>query len=155
MAHVNFSVNGKQFSAELDPAMPLLWALRDVLNLTGTKFGCGMGLCGACTVHLDGEAVRSCQTAVGSVGNKKVTTIEGLSPDRSHPVQRAWIAEQVPQCGYCQPAQVIAATALLYQVRSPTDDDIDQAMAGIACRCGTYSRIRAAIHLAAKSLAEL
>jgi isoquinoline 1-oxidoreductase alpha subunit len=149
MAHVNFSVNGKQFSAELDPAMPLLWALRDVLNLTGTKFGCGMGLCGACTVHLDGEAVRSCQTAVGSVGNKKVTTIEGLSPDRSHPVQRAWIAEQVPQCGYCQPGQIMQAAALLHQNPHPTIEQINQAMTGNICRCATYQRIRRAIQRAA------
>lgn len=150
MAHVNLSVNGEQFSAELDPAMPLLWALRDVLNLTGTKFGCGMGLCGACTVHLDGEAVRSCQTAVGSVGSKKITTIEGLSPDRSHPIQRAWIAEQVPQCGYCQPGQIMQAAALLHQNPHPTLEEINQAMTGNICRCATYQRIRRAIQRAAQ-----
>jgi aerobic-type carbon monoxide dehydrogenase small subunit (CoxS/CutS family) len=142
MARFNLTINGKQFSADVDPAMPLLWALRDVLNLTGTKFGCGMGLCGACTVHLDGEAVRSCQTAVGSVGNKKVTTIEGLSPDRSHPVQRAWIAEQVPQCGYCQPGQIMQAAALLAKNPHPSREQIDQAM--------TYQRIRRAIQRAAQ-----
>src|SRR5208283_4342661 len=113
MAPLNLTINGEQFSADVDPAMPLLWALRDVLNLTGTKFGCGMGLCGACTVHLDGEAVRSCITPVSSIGGKRITTIEGLSADRSHPVQRAWIAEQVPQCGYCQPVQIMQAAALL------------------------------------------
>ena len=150
MAHVNLSVNGKQFSADVDPAMPLLWALRDVLNLTGTKFGCGMGLCGACTVHLDGEAVRSCQTAVGSVGTKKITTIEGLSPDRSHPIQRAWIAEQVPQCGYCQPGQIMQAAALLDQNPHPTLEQINQAMTGNICRCATYQRIRRAIQRAAQ-----
>lgn len=149
MASINLSVNGKQFSADVDPAMPLLWALRDVLNLTGTKFGCGMGLCGACTVHLDGEAVRSCQTAVGSVGNKKITTIEGLSPDRSHPIQRAWIAEQVPQCGYCQPGQIMQAAALLHQNPHPTIEQINQAMTGNICRCATYQRIRRAIQRAA------
>jgi aerobic-type carbon monoxide dehydrogenase small subunit (CoxS/CutS family) len=150
MAHFNLTINGKQFSADVDPAMPLLWALRDVLNLTGTKFGCGMGLCGACTVHLDGEAVRSCQTAVGSVGNKKVTTIEGLSPDRGHPVQRAWIAEQVPQCGYCQPGQIMQAAALLASNPKPSREQIDQAMTGNICRCATYQRIRRAIQRAAQ-----
>ena len=150
MARFNLTINGKQFSADVDPAMPLLWALRDVLNLTGTKFGCGMGLCGACTVHLDGEAVRSCQTAVGSVGNKKVTTIEGLSPDRSHPVQRAWIAEQVPQCGYCQPGQIMQAAALLASNPKPSREQIDQAMTGNICRCATYQRIRRAIQRAAQ-----
>jgi isoquinoline 1-oxidoreductase alpha subunit len=149
MAAVNLTINGKHFSADVDPAMPLLWALRDVLNLTGTKFGCGMGLCGACTVHLDGEAVRSCQTAVGSVGNKKITTIEGLSPDRSHPIQRAWIAEQVPQCGYCQPGQIMQAAALLHQNPHPTIEQINQAMTGNICRCATYQRIRRAIQRAA------
>jgi isoquinoline 1-oxidoreductase subunit alpha len=149
MVHVNLSVNGKQLTADVDPVMPLLWALRDVLNLTGTKFGCGMGLCGACTVHLDGEAVRSCQTAVGSVGSKKITTIEGLSPDRSHPVQRAWIAEQVPQCGYCQPGQIMQAAALLHQNPHPTLEQINQAMTGNICRCATYQRIRRAIQRAA------
>ena len=150
MASINLTVNGKQSSADLDPAMPLLWALRDVLNLTGTKFGCGMGLCGTCTVHLDGEAVRSCITQVGSIGAKTITTIEGLSPDRSHPVQRAWIAEQVPQCGYCQPGQIMQAAALLRKNPHPSREQIDQEMAGNICRCGTYQRIRRAIQRAAE-----
>jgi len=150
MAPLNLTINGEQFSADVDPAMPLLWALRDVLNLTGTKFGCGMGLCGACTVHLDGEAVRSCITPVSSIGGKRITTIEGLSADRSHPVQRAWIAEQVPQCGYCQPGQIMQAAALLAKNPRPTREHIDQAMAGNICRCGTYQRIRRAIQRAAE-----
>ncbi len=119
-----------------------LWVLRDKLNMTGTKYGCGMGLCGACTVHLDGEAVRACQTAVSSVGAKKITTIEGLSADNSHPVQRAWIAEQVPQCGYCQPGQIMSAAALLAKTPKPSDEQIDAAMIGNLCRCGMYQRIR-------------
>ena len=129
--------------------MPLLLVLRDVLNLTGTKYGCGMALCGACTVHLDGEAVRSCQTHISSVGKKKVVTIEGLSPDGSHPLERAWVEEQVPQCGYCQPGQVMQAAALLRQNPHPSDQDIDREMVGNLCRCGTYQRIRKAIHRAA------
>lgn len=148
--NINLTINGQQFSADLDPAMPLLWALRDVLNLTGTKFGCGMGLCGACTVHLDGEAVRSCITQVGSIGGKKITTIEGLSADRSHPVQRAWIAEQVPQCGYCQSGQIMQAAALLAKNPKPSREQIDEAMAGNICRCATYQRIRRAIQRAAE-----
>jgi isoquinoline 1-oxidoreductase subunit alpha len=142
-------VNGKPQEIDVAPDTPLLWVLRDSLGLTGTKFGCGMGLCGACTVHLDGEAVRSCQTPVGSVGGKKITTIEGLSPDRSHPVQCAWIAEQVPQCGYCQSGQIMQASAFLAKNRRPTREEIDQAMAGNICRCGTYQRIRRAIQRAA------
>lgn len=150
MALLNLTINDRQYKAEADPAMPLLWVLRDVLNLTGTKFGCGMGLCGACTVHLDGEAVRSCQTAVSSVGAKKITTIEGLSSANSHPVQKAWIAEQVPQCGYCQPGQIMSAAALLAKTPHPTDAQIDDAMVGNLCRCGMYQRIRRAIHRAAE-----
>lgn len=150
MATINLTINGKQHTAQADPAMPLLWVLRDVLNMTGTKFGCGMGLCGACTVHLDGDAVRSCITPVGSVGGKRVTTIEGLSPDRSHPVQRAWIAEQVPQCGYCQSGQIMQAASLLAKNPKPTVEQISQAMAGNICRCATYQRIRRAIQRAAE-----
>jgi isoquinoline 1-oxidoreductase alpha subunit len=136
---------------EIAPDTPLLWALRDKLNLTGTKYGCGMGLCGACTVHLDGEAIRACQTPVSSVGAKKITTIEGLSPDNSHPVQRAWIAEQVPQCGYCQPGQIMSAAALLMKTPKPSGDQIEAAMVGNLCRCGMYQRIRRAIHRASLS----
>jgi aerobic-type carbon monoxide dehydrogenase small subunit (CoxS/CutS family) len=149
MAQFNLTINCKQFSADVDPAMPLLWALRDVLNLTGTKFGCGMGLCGACTVHLDGEAVRSCISSVGATKGKKITTIEGLSSDRSHPVQRAWIAEQVPQCGYCQSGQIMQAAALLAKNPRPSREAIERAMTGNICRCGTYQRIRRAIERAA------
>jgi isoquinoline 1-oxidoreductase subunit alpha len=150
MATLNLTINNRQQQVEADPAMPLLWVLRDLLNLTGTKFGCGMGLCGACTVHLDGKAVRSCVTEVGSVGSKKITTIEGLSPDRSHPVQRAWIAEQVPQCGYCQPGQIMSAAALLAENAHPTAAQVDEFMSGNICRCGTYPRIRRAIQRAAR-----
>ena len=130
--------------------MPLLWAIRDVIGLTGTKYGCGMAQCGACTVHLDGQAVRSCSTPLSAAAGKAVTTIEGLSADGSHPLQKAWVAEQVPQCGYCQSGQIMQAAALLATTPQPTDAEIDSAMAGNICRCGTYSRIRAAIHLAAK-----
>jgi isoquinoline 1-oxidoreductase subunit alpha len=143
------TINGLQHRVDVPDDMPLLWLLRDVLRMTGTKFGCGIGLCGACTVHLDGEAVRSCQTPVSSVGAKKITTIEGLSSDNSHPVQKAWIAEQVPQCGYCQPGQIMSAAALLSKTPKPTDADIDSAMIGNLCRCGMYQRIRRAIHRAA------
>jgi len=145
MARYRLSVNGKSTELESPPDVPLLWVLRDTLGLTGTKYGCGMGLCGACTVHVDGQAVRSCQTPVGSLGNKKITTIEGLSSDRSHPVQQAWIAEQVPQCGYCQSGQIMQAAALLKANPHPTRDQIDQAMTGNLCRCATYQRIRRAI----------
>ncbi len=144
------NVNGKTVEVDVEPEMPLLWVLRDTLGLTGTKFGCGMALCGACTVHLDGQPVRACQTPIGSVGDKPVTTIEGLSPDRSHPVQQAWIELDVPQCGYCQSGQIMSATALLTANPRPNDADIDAAMAGNICRCGTYQRIRAAIHRAAE-----
>lgn len=144
-----FTLNGKSTTVDADPQMPLLWALRDVLDLTGTKYGCGIGACGACTVHLDGQAVRSCQLPVSAVEGKAITTIEGLSADGSHPVQQAWAQVQVPQCGYCQSGQIMAAAALLAANPKPTDADIDSAMSGNICRCGTYQRIRKAIHLAA------
>ena len=146
-------VNGASTSVDVDPDTPLLWVLRDHLNLTGTKFGCGVGQCGACTVHLDGQATRSCQWIVRDVGAKAITTIEGLSTDGGHPVQQAWVREQVPQCGYCQVGQIMSAAALLAETPHPSDADIDAAMAGNICRCGTYQRIRAAIHEAAKTLA--
>jgi isoquinoline 1-oxidoreductase subunit alpha len=144
------TVNGKAVELKIDPATPLLWALREQIRLTGTKFGCGMALCGACTVHVDGNAVRSCVTPLAAVANKHITTIEGLSHDRSHPVQRAWLQVQVPQCGYCQCGQMMSAAALLAVNPNPSDADIDDAMAGNLCRCGTYARIRKAIHLAAE-----
>jgi aerobic-type carbon monoxide dehydrogenase small subunit (CoxS/CutS family) len=147
---VKLSVNGKDVDVDVDPQTPLLWVLRDTLNMTGTKYGCGIAQCGACTVHLDGQPTRSCQTPVGDVGAAKITTIEGLSADRSHPVQRAWIELDVPQCGYCQSGQILAAAALLAQKPKPTDAEIDDAMSGNICRCGTYQRIRAAIHRAAE-----
>lgn len=147
------SVNGQARQLALDPHMPLLWALRDHLGLTGTKYGCGIGVCGACTVHVDGKAVRACMTPLGEVAGAHVTTIEGLAADGDHPLQRAWIAEQVPQCGYCQPAQIMAAAALLAAHPRPADADIDAAMAGVLCRCGTYQRIRRAIHRAAQERA--
>ncbi len=147
---IRLSINGRSVEVDVDPETPLLWVLRDTLGLTGTKYGCGMALCGACTVHLDGEPARSCVTPVGAVGEQAITTIEGLSTDRSHPVQKAWIALDVPQCGYCQSGQIMSAAALLAKNPKPTDADIDAAMAGNLCRCGTYQRIRAAIHLAAR-----
>jgi isoquinoline 1-oxidoreductase alpha subunit len=146
---INFTLNGKAETVDVSPEMPLLWVLRDTLNMTGTKFGCGMALCGACTVHINGEATRSCITPISSVAGKKVTTIEGLSADGTHPVQVAWMAEDVPQCGYCQSGQIMSAVALLSKKSSPTDADIDDAMSGNICRCGTYQRIRKAIHRAA------
>ena len=149
---IKLSVNGRDTTLDVDPDMPLLWVLRDTLGLTGTKFGCGMALCGACTVHLDGQPIRSCVTPVSSIGARKVTTIEGLSPDRSHPVQKAWIELDVPQCGYCQSGQLMSAAALLAHTAAPSDADIDTAMSGNLCRCGTYQRIRAAIHRAAAML---
>jgi len=149
MAPIQLLINNSPHEVEVAPDTPLLWVLRDKLNMTGTKYGCGMGLCGACTVHLDGQAVRSCQTAVSAVGSKKITTIEGLSADNSHPVQKAWIAEQVPQCGYCQPGQIMSAAALLAKTPRPSDQQIDSAMGGNLCRCGMYQRIRRAIHRAA------
>lgn len=150
MAEIELHLNGKIQSVSVDPAMPLLWVLRDLLNLTGTKFGCGMGLCGACTVHLDGEAVRSCQAEVGKVGGRKIRTIEGLAADRNHPVVRAWFDEEVPQCGYCQSGQIMQAAAFLAKNPKPNDEDINTAMVGNICRCGTYQRIRRAIHRVAE-----
>jgi isoquinoline 1-oxidoreductase alpha subunit len=150
MPIVTLTVNGVRRSVDAPEAMPLLWAIRDLLGLTGTKFGCGIGACGACTVHLDGQPVRACALTVGSVGNRRVTTIEGLSPDGLSPLQRAWLAEDVPQCGYCQAGQIMSAAALLARTPTPTDADIDQAMNGNLCRCGTYPRIRRAIHRAAR-----
>jgi isoquinoline 1-oxidoreductase alpha subunit len=146
---MNFKVNGIDRAYDGDPDMPLLWYLRDDLRLTGTRFGCGAGLCGACTVHIEGQAARSCQATMRSLENKRVITIEGLSPDGSHPVQRAWASNNVPQCGYCQTGQIMQAAALLAKTPSPTDLDIDRGMAGNICRCGTYQRIRAAIKTAA------
>jgi isoquinoline 1-oxidoreductase alpha subunit len=143
-------VNGREHTFNDDPAMPLLWYLRDELGLTGTKFGCGVAQCGACTVHVDGQAVRSCITALSEVDGREVTTIEGLDPQGDHPVQRAWRDAGVPQCGYCQSGQIMQAAALLRETKSPSDDDIDSAMAGNICRCGTYQRIRAAIKAAAR-----
>ena len=146
---VNLNVNGTGRTFDGDDDMPLLWYLRDDLRLTGTRFGCGAGLCGACTVHVDGQAVRACQTQMRTVQNKKVTTIEGLSADGSHPLQKAWAAANVPQCGYCQSGQIMQAAAMLNGTPNPTDADIDRTMAGNICRCGTYQRIRAAIKQAA------
>jgi isoquinoline 1-oxidoreductase alpha subunit len=145
---IRLIVNGEARDVDADPDTPLLWALRDHLGLTGTKFGCGVALCGACTVHVDGEAMRSCSVPLDSVAGKRITTIEGLSKNRSHPLQKAWIAEQVPQCGYCQSGMIMAAAALLAAKPKPTDKDIDDGVTNI-CRCGTYARIRKAIHVAA------
>jgi aerobic-type carbon monoxide dehydrogenase small subunit (CoxS/CutS family) len=151
MADISISVNGKPHTITVDdPNMPLLWVLRDLLGLTGTKFGCGVGLCGACTVHLNGTPTRSCQIPISAIGEQAVTTVEGLSPDRSHPLQRAWMAEDVPQCGYCQSGQLMTAAALLAKNPAPSDADINAALSGNLCRCGTYQRIRRAIHRAAR-----
>jgi aerobic-type carbon monoxide dehydrogenase small subunit (CoxS/CutS family) len=147
---VSLTVNGKRHDVDVASDMPLLWVIRETIGLTGTKFGCGLSQCGACTVHLDGQPIRSCVTPVSSVGAKSVTTIEGLSPTTSHALQLAWIAEQVPQCGYCQSGQLMSAAALIVRKPNPTDADIDTAMSGNICRCGTYQRIRRAIHRAAK-----
>jgi isoquinoline 1-oxidoreductase alpha subunit len=147
---ISLTVNGKATSIDAAPDTPLLWALREHLKLTGTKYGCGAGLCGACTVHLDGKAVRSCQTQLSQAQGKKVTTIEGLSPDGNHPLQKAWIAEQAPQCGYCQSGQIMQAAELLATKKNPTRDEIVQHMDGNLCRCGTYPRIVRAIERAAK-----
>jgi isoquinoline 1-oxidoreductase alpha subunit len=146
---ITLIVNGKTQRVDVSPDMPLLWAIRENLALTGTKFGCGIAQCGACTVHVDGQPVRSCNTQVGAVAGKKITTIEGLSANNDHPVQKAWIELDVPQCGFCQSGQIMAAAALLARTANPTDSDIDAAMAGNICRCGTYQRIRAGIHRAA------
>ena len=147
---IAFSINGISTSVDVPADTPLLWVIRDTLGLTGTKFGCGMAQCGACTVHLEGEAVRSCSVPVSVAAGKKVTTIEGLSADGSHPLQKAWVEAEAPQCGYCQSGQIMQAAALLAKTPKPSDADIDTAMAGNICRCGTYNRIRAAIHLAAE-----
>ena len=144
------NVNGKQVSVNVEDDMPLLWVLRDELGLTGTKYGCGIAMCGACTVHVDGQPVRSCVMPVSAMVGKKITTIEALSPNGSHPVQKAWVQLQVPQCGFCQSGMIMAAAALLKETRKPTDEQIDAAINNI-CRCGTYARVREAIHLAAKS----
>jgi isoquinoline 1-oxidoreductase subunit alpha len=154
MAKFTLNINGKQTPLEAEPNMPLLWALRDVLGMTGTKYGCGMSQCGACTVHLDGNPTRSCSIAVNQIRKAKITTIEGLSATVEHAVQQAWIAEQAPQCGYCQSGQIMSAVALLAKNTSPSDADIDAAMAGNLCRCGTYPRIRKAIHRAAEAMKE-
>ena len=144
------NVNGKDVNVDVEDDMPLLWALRDELGLTGTKYGCGIAMCGACTVHVDGQPMRSCVMPVSAMAGKKITTIEGLSPNGSHPVQKAWVKLQVPQCGYCQSGMIMAAAALLEEVKNPTDAQINDAMSNI-CRCGTYARVRDAIHLVAKT----
>lgn len=154
MATITLKLNNKSHTIDADPKMPLLWAIRDLVGLTGTKYGCGIAQCGACTVHLDGKPVRSCSIPVSVAANKNVTTIEGLSSDNSDVVQRAWILEQVPQCGYCQSGQIMAASALLKSKPNPSDKDIDMAMQGHICRCGTYPRIRKAIKKAAQLMAQ-
>lgn len=154
MATFTLNVNGQAVTIDVEPDTPLLWVLRDTLGLTGTKYSCGQGLCGACTVHLDGRAMRSCTLPVSSAADAAITTIEGLANgDELHPVQQAWLDERVPQCGYCQPGQIMQAAALLNETPAPTDDDIDATMSGVICRCGTYQRIRSAIHRAAETLA--
>ena len=150
MSTLSLNVNGVERRIEADPEMPLLWALRDLVGLTGTKYGCGQALCGSCTVHLDGEAVRSCTTPVSAAVGRKVTTIEGLAAQGDHPLQRAWVELGVPQCGFCQPGQIMSAAALLREKAKPTDADIDQALYGNLCRCGVYERIKAAVHRAAE-----
>ncbi|MFC5624299.1 (2Fe-2S)-binding protein [Algoriphagus winogradskyi] len=151
MAQYNLTINGKSLNVDVDPSTPMLWVLRDHLDLVGTKFGCGIAQCGACTIHLDGNAVRSCQLPVSAAENAEITTIEGISEKGDHPVQKAWLEHDVPQCGYCQAGQIMSATALLKSNPSPNDEDIDNAMNGNICRCGTYTRIKAAIKTAAKS----
>ena len=151
---IKLAVNGREYTVEAAADTPLLWVLRERLGLTGTKYGCGIAQCGACTVLVNGAAIRSCVTPVSSVTGKEITTIEGLSADRSHPLQKAWIDVDVPQCGYCQPGQIMAAAALLARKKEPSDADIDAAMSGVLCRCGTYQRIRRAIHLAAAASAK-
>ncbi len=151
---IALNINGAAHSVDIEPETPLLWVLRDSLGLTGTKYGCGIAACGACTVHVDGQPVRSCQTAASAAAGKKITTIEGLSKDKSHAVQRAWIEIGVPQCGYCQSGQIMSAAALLEKRKNPTDAEIDAAMSGNLCRCGTYQRIRAGVHRAAEIIAK-
>ncbi|MCW5300647.1 (2Fe-2S)-binding protein [Herbaspirillum lusitanum] len=148
----SFNLNGKQVTVKAEPDTPLLWVIRDEIGLTGTKFGCGMALCGACTVQLDGAPIRSCQTPVSAAAGKKVATVESLSKDNTHPLQKAWIAHDVPQCGYCQSGQLMSAAALLRTNKNPSDADIENAMSGNICRCGTYNRIRAAIKSAAAEM---
>ncbi|AQG78624.1 (2Fe-2S)-binding protein [Spirosoma montaniterrae] len=150
MATITFKLNGKRQTLNADPQMPLLWALRDTLNLKGTKYGCGVGQCGACTVHFNGTATRSCQLPLSAIANQEITTIEGLSANGDHPVQKAWLDHDVAQCGYCQAGQIMSAVSLLKTNPKPTDEDIDNAMSGNICRCGTYLRIKEAIHSAAK-----
>ena len=152
MALFNLTINGKSQQVDVDPSTPILWVLRDHLDLVGTKFGCGIAQCGACTIHLDGNAVRSCQLPVSAAEGAQITTIEGLSETGDHPVQQAWLEHDVPQCGYCQAGQIMSAAALLAQNPNPSDNDIDNAMNGNICRCGTYTRIKAAIHTASKNL---
>lgn len=152
MAIFNLNINGKSMQVDIDPATPVLWVLRDHLDLVGTKYGCGVAACGACTIHLDGNAVRSCIMPVSSVGGSKITTIEGLSENGDHPVQKAWLEHDVPQCGYCQAGQIMSASALLSNNPNPSDEDIDNAMNGNICRCGTYLRIKAAVKTAAQNL---
>ena len=149
MAIFNLSINGKQHQVDVDPSTPILWVLRDHLNLTGTKYGCGIAMCGACTIHVEGIAMRSCQLSIAQIGNQKITTIEGLSEDGNHPVQRAWLQHDVPQCGYCQSGQIMNAVALLKANPNPSEEQIEAAMDGNICRCGTYTRIKKAIKTAA------
>lgn len=152
MAKYNLKINNKNYAVDADPQTPLLWVIRDEVGLTGTKYGCGIAQCGTCTVHLNGNAVRSCSLPISAVAEQNITTIEGLSSDNSHPVQKAWLEVQTPQCGYCQSGQIMSAVALLNNTPKPTDDQIDQAMAGNICRCGTYHRIRKAIHVASNEM---
>lgn len=154
MAKITLMINEQNHELDVDPQMPLLWAIRDNLKMTGAKYGCGIGLCGTCTVHMDGIPIRACTTPVSAVQGMKLTTIEGLSKNGEHPVQRAWVELNVPQCGYCQPGQIMSAAALLEKNKAPTDGDIDDAMSGNICRCGTYQRIRAGIHRAAEIMKE-
>ena len=154
VAPLTLNINQKEYKIAVSPDTPLLWVIREDLHLTGTKFGCGVSVCGACTVHVDGDAVRSCATTVSEAAGKKITTIEGLSPDGKHPVQQAWVEEEVPQCGYCHSGQIMTAAALLAQNPTPTDEEIDDAMSDNLCRCGTYQRIRRAVHRASKIMAE-
>jgi isoquinoline 1-oxidoreductase alpha subunit len=154
MASIKIKLNNKSYTLDADPKMPLLWAIRDMAGLTGTKYGCGIAQCGACTVHMDGTPVRSCSIPVSAAANKNIVTIEGLSEDNAHPVQQAWIMEQVPQCGYCQSGQIMTAAALLAKNPSPSDTEIDRAMQGNLCRCGTYLRIRKAVKTASALMAQ-